>query len=266
MSDRSEEGENGERDLSEERIAELEERIEELSGELRAPPEGPFGLPRPPTPGEVLAFVDDHAIPTTIAILEANVRALKALRGAIGLLRRTEERTPGGRTATGSGRTDGLRARTDSVAREAVGELDRAVSDLANAIEGEALPDNDEAESVLREIRAVRDDVADALASDGPTGGTAGGPGASNDDDTGDDGAEDDGSEADGSGDDGPADDDDSGGGGVEIDVENELQSIKDEMHREDPYADGSGPSGGGDDSSDDGGNSQGGEDGSSDG
>jgi hypothetical protein len=248
MSDRSEEGENGGTDLSEERIAELEERIEDLSEELRAPPEGPFGLPRPPTPGEVLAFVDDHAIPTTIAILEANVRALKALRGAIGLLRRTEERTPGGRTATGSGRTDGLRARTDSVAREAVGELDRAVSDLANAIEGDALPDNDEAESVLREIRAVRDDVADALASDGPTGGTARDPGASNDD-TENDGDEDDGSEADGSEDDGSADDDDSGGGGVEIDVENELQSIKDEMHREDPYADGSGSSE--DDSSD---------------
>jgi hypothetical protein len=49
--------------VSEERVAELEERIEELSEELRSPPEGPFGLPRPPTPGELLAFVDDHAIP-----------------------------------------------------------------------------------------------------------------------------------------------------------------------------------------------------------
>jgi hypothetical protein len=249
MTDRSEEGENGETELSEERIAELEARIEDLSKELRAPPEGPFGLPRPRRPGEVLAFVDDHAIPTTIAILEANVRALRALRGAIGLLRRTEERTPGGRTATGSDQTGGLRARTDSVAREAVGELDRAVSNLSNAIEGETLPDNDEAESVLQEIRAVRDDVADALASDGPTGGTARDPEPSNDDDTGDDGAEDDGAENDGA-----TDDDDAGGGGVEIDVENELQSIKDEMHREDPYPDGSGPSEDGDDSSDGGG------------
>jgi len=146
--------------VSEERIAELEERIEELSEELRSPPEGPFGLPRPPTPGEVLAFVDDHAIPTTIAILEANIRALRALRGAINLLRQAEKRDP-------TGRAEDLRDRTDSIAREAVGELDRAVSDLTTAIEGDGLPDDEEARSVLQEIRAVRDEVAGALEADG---------------------------------------------------------------------------------------------------
>ena len=67
MSDRSAEGKNGETGISEERIAELETRIEELSAELREPPRGPLGLPRPPTPGELLAFGDDHAIPTTIS-------------------------------------------------------------------------------------------------------------------------------------------------------------------------------------------------------
>ena len=102
MSDGSAAGKNGETGISEERIAELEARIEELSVELGEPPRGPLGLPRPPTPGELLAFVDDHAIPTTIAVLEANVRALKALRGAIKLLRQTE--------GDGSGsRADGIR-------------------------------------------------------------------------------------------------------------------------------------------------------------
>jgi hypothetical protein len=213
MSDRSAEGKNGETGISEERIAELEIRIEELSADLREPPRGPLGLPRPPTPGELLAFVDDHAIPTTIAVLEANVRALKALRGAIGLLRRAEERTPGDRTAPVGDRADGLRARTDSVAREAVTELDRAVSDLATAIEGEALPDNEEARSVLREIRTVRDEVAGALATDDPgtTDGTGGGD--ADDPDPGDGGSE-------GA----------SNGGATEIDVESELESIKDEM------------------------------------
>ena len=213
MSDRSAEGKNGETGISEERIAELEARIEELSVELGEPPRGPLGLPRPPTPGELLAFVDDHAIPTTIAMLEANVRALKALRGAIGLLRRAEERTPGDRTVPVGDRADGLRAHTDAVAREAVTELDRAVSDLATAIEGEALPDNEEARSVLREIRTVRDEVAGTLATDdhGTTDGTGGGD--ADDPDAGDGGSE-------GA----------SNGGATEIDVESELESIKDEM------------------------------------
>ncbi|MFB6227076.1 MAG: hypothetical protein ABEH88_00560 [Halobacteriales archaeon] len=213
--------------VSEERIAELEERIEELSGELRSPPEGPFGLPRPPTPGEVLRFVDDHAIPTTIAILEANVRALKALRGAISLLRRTEERDP-------TGTAEGLRDRTDSVAREAVTELDRAVSDLADAIEGNGMPDDEEARSVLREIRSVRDEVADALTSDDTTIETAGNTEGSSAEGDADESAPDDG------GDGGAGGDEDSSGGGVEIDVENELESIKDEMRGETPPGGGS--------------------------
>lgn len=209
--------------VSEERIAELEERIEELSEELRSPPEGPFGLPRPPTPGEVLRFVDDHAIPTTIAILEANVRALKALRGAISLLRRTEKRDP-------TGRAEGLRDRTDSVAREAVTELDRAVSDLADAIEGNGLPDDEEARSVLQEIRSVRDEVADTLASDNTTIETGGAEGDAEEE------TADDGGEGGDSGDEDAAEDDDGAArGGVEIDVENELESIKDEMRGETP-------------------------------
>ena len=237
--------------VSEERVAELEERIEELSEELRSPPEGPFGLPRPPTPGELLAFVDDHAIPTTIAILEANVRALQALRGAIRLLRRTEERD--------LPETERLRDRTDSVAREAVTELDRAVSDLGDAVEGNGLPDDGEARSVLQEIRSVRDEVADALTSENATNDPAGGEeapstGGDPDGNGGSDGEDpnrggDDGDEN-GGGDDGT---ENSEGGGVEIDVENELESIKDEMRGETPPGDGGPGNGDGSDSEEDG-------------
>jgi hypothetical protein len=220
--------------VSEERVAELEERIEELSEELRSPPEGPFGLPRPPTPGEVLRFVDDHAIPTTIAILEANVRALRALQGAISLLRRTEERD--------LPETKRLRDRTDSVAREAVGELDRAVSDLGDAIEGSGLPENEEARSVLQEIRSVRDEVADALTSENATNG----PGAERlntggdaDDKRGSNGRKEDGDGREGSNEGNEDVDGGSGEGGVEIDVEDELESIKDEMRGNTPPGDG---------------------------
>ena len=211
MSDRSRDTAEGEEPpVSEERIAELEERIEGLSQELRTPPEGPFGLPRPPTPDELLAFADDHAIPTTIAVLETSVRTLKALRAAIRLLRRTEEYDPGERPGT-------LRDRTDSVAREAVAELDRAVSDLTTAIEGEALPDDEQARSVLQEIRSVRDDVADALET-----GSSNGSGTTDDAGGSTDGRSDDGDDSESSGE-----------SGVEIDVENELASIKDDMRRD---------------------------------
>jgi hypothetical protein len=217
--------------VSEERIAELEERIEELSGELRSPPDGPFGLPRPPTPGEVLDFVDDHAIPTTIAILEANIRALRALRGAINLLRRAEKQDP-------TGRAEDLRDRTDSIARDAVGELDRAVSDLTTALEGDELPDDEEARSVLQEIRSVRDEISDALTSertpdDRPDDAPDSSAGGNGDEETGDnDGTDESAGE-------------DPGDGGVEIDVESELKSIKDEMSGDTPPGDR--PSGNGD-------------------
>jgi len=226
MSDQPDENDDAPEDggpgeISEERIAELEDRIEELSREIRSPPRGPLGLPRPPTPEELLAFVDDHAIPTTIAVLEANVRALKALRGAIGLLRRTERRDRGR-----DGRAGDLRERTDTVAREAVAELDRAVSDLATAIEGRELPDNPEARSVLAEIRSVRDEVASALEADEAVESDAPSDGA---DDPGSDGT-DGGSKTD----DGSGSDDESGSNsGTEIDVESELEAIKDEMRRE---------------------------------
>jgi hypothetical protein len=217
--------------VSEERIAELEARIEELSAELREPPRGPLGLPRPPTPGELLAFVDDHAIPTTIAILEANVRGLKALRGTIGLLRRAEERDPGGRSTA-------IRDRTDSVAREAVAELDRAVSDLATAIEGGGLPDDRKARSVLQEIRSVRDEVADALEASGATEEDSGGSDAGK-----------------GESDDGRANERSDGGGGVEVDVESELESIRREMRGKGTTGDGD-ESEDGDGTSEDGGDS----------
>ena len=88
-----------EQPISEERFAELETQVEELRREI-GPPRGPLGLPRPPSPGELLRFADEHAIPTTIAILEANVRALEALREAIGLLRRVEDRDLQNRAAS----------------------------------------------------------------------------------------------------------------------------------------------------------------------
>ena len=62
-----------ERELAEV-TAELSETLESLRAELQEPPEGPLGLPRPPTPRELLRFTEQYTIPTTIALLEAAIR------------------------------------------------------------------------------------------------------------------------------------------------------------------------------------------------
>ncbi len=66
--------------------ADLAASLEALRDDVAPRPRrGPFGLPRPPRPVELLRFADDHAIPTVIALLEANVRALELLRAALRL-------------------------------------------------------------------------------------------------------------------------------------------------------------------------------------
>lgn len=184
-----------------ETAGELAAALEDLQSELR--PErrrGPLGLPAPPRPGEMLRFADEYAIPFAIAVLEANVRALKLLRGAIRLVDAGEETGERARSA---------RDRAREVSRASLDRLDDALADLETAMAGEELPQNETAREVLTEARRLRGRLADELA-------------ASVDDD-----ATDEPSDApNGQASDPSADE------GVPVDVESELQSIKDELGR----------------------------------
>lgn len=198
------------------RVAELEDTLEELREELE-PSRGPFGLPRPPSPREIIRFTDEYAIPTAIAILEANIRTLQLLRAVL-------------RGARGAPRGEEVRDRASSLGRTTAESVDRALADLQAAIEGADLPQDDEARSLLEEAKGLNREIRDRLAdanradSDDAPRGIGDEPGGT----------------------DVPADPAGSDGGtgaeeepSVEIDVDAELASIKDELDESD--ADGNG-------------------------
>ncbi|WP_160135237.1 DUF7547 family protein [Halococcus salsus] len=147
---------DADRDREMERLAgELSTTLADLRDELdRAsePPRGPLGLPRPPTPGEVLRFTDELAIPAVIAVLEANIRALEAFQGALRLARAGDEVR---------GRSREARAHTETLSRGALDRLDDALVDLQGALEGR--PENPEASTLLDDARALRTEIDDRL-------------------------------------------------------------------------------------------------------
>ena len=140
---------------------ELADVLEELRDELRGSHRrGPFGLPAPPTPRELLRFTDDYAIPFAIAVLEANIRALRLLQGAIRLVDTGEQAREEVKTT---------RDRAISFSQSTLSRLDDVLSDLEDAAtedtdDGE-FPRNPEARSILTEARDLRRELTDALAS-----------------------------------------------------------------------------------------------------
>ncbi|MDZ7746012.1 MAG: hypothetical protein U5K28_05690 [Halobacteriales archaeon] len=93
----------------------------------------------------LLQFTERYAIPTVISSLEANIRALEALAGAIRLLQGTEDTT--------------TRARARREA--AVETVDRAVEDVTAAVRGD--PTNPEARELLQEVRDLRTEIRDRV-------------------------------------------------------------------------------------------------------
>ncbi len=138
-------------ELAEELTATLTDLRDELDGR-REPPRGPLGLPRPPTPRELIDFTDEFTIPTVIAVLEANIRMLEAFRGAIRLARAGDETRERGREA---------RARTEELSRGALDRLDDVLADLQNALDGR--PEDPQARTLLDDARALRREIDERL-------------------------------------------------------------------------------------------------------
>ncbi|GAA0307913.1 DUF7547 family protein [Halarchaeum salinum] len=126
-------------DALEDAVADLRVARDRRGG--RAPRRGPFSFPRPPTPREFVRFAVDDAIPATIALLEAQIRALEALRAALRLVEpgRENAKPPAG--------------------RETLDRLDAALTDLRDAVSGDALPENGAARDLLEDARALTADL-----------------------------------------------------------------------------------------------------------
>ncbi|PSQ58476.1 MAG: hypothetical protein BRD23_06825 [Halobacteriales archaeon SW_9_67_25] len=144
-----------------------------------------------PTPRALARFTSEVTIPAIVLALETNVRALKLLQRALRL-------AAGEGPATG-GRGGEARQRAEELGRETLARLDDALADLQEALAER--PPEDPARELLAEARRLRADIDDRLATDGPGEDTVAGADQS-----------------------GPRD------RGVDIDVESELQSIKDDL------------------------------------
>lgn len=211
--------------------ADLAEKLEALREELRAPPRGPLGLPRPPSPNELLTLTERYTIPALIATFETSIRLLELLAAAIRLARGAPvdadaaARLEASDFAVASGRA-GV-DRLAAASRTTLEGLDEALADLQSAA-GEGAPDNPEAERLLREARELRAEVDARLAEATPD---ADAPAREEDDSTDievrDESDADTGSAATGEA---KVDDSDDDEADDDIDVDAELRSIKDEV------------------------------------
>lgn len=146
-----------EREDLEERIEELETTLRGLQTELRRPPRGPLGLPRPPTPREVLSFTGEYAIPTLITTLEANVRALKALQQIIRLVDPDYDPTE-------KARSD-LSARAGRASRATLDRLQDTLNDVETALSEGGLPEEPRARRILEDARRLSDDIREEVST-----------------------------------------------------------------------------------------------------
>jgi hypothetical protein len=217
---------------------ELSTALEELRDELkREQPRGPFGLPRPPSPGEVIRFADEVAIPGTIAILEVNIKLLETVQRAIRIVdtgRRARDRAEGAR-----GQASESASRLADVSDQTLRRLEDSLSDLQSALDGDGVPEDGAAGELLSEASDLRDDVESRLRSARDRDHTlddfeeranradeARRVDAARDDDR-----------TDGTGDGGDGAHSERGGGeerGVEVDVDAELETLKDRYSDDD--------------------------------
>lgn len=146
-------------------------------------------------------FTSEVAIPSVILLLETNIRALKLLRRTIRL---AEGREPSSQRARGA---EEVRGRAEELGQHALSRLDQTLETVQSSLE-----DNDADEEVRRllaEARSLQDQISEQLATEGRT--------------------------VDGEADDGTSigvDSDESEP--VDIDVDAELQTLKDNLEDDD--------------------------------
>ncbi|WP_233204174.1 DUF7547 family protein [Halegenticoccus soli] len=149
MSSRRDDRDMGDRNRDEE-LADLLDELGTTLDRLRESPEYRSRRFRPPTPREILRFTEEYTIPTVIAVLEANIRALELL----GRLLRLADPERALREES-----DAARGRMDSVRRDAVDGLERAMSDLRTALSEADLPENPESRSIIEDARELTAEI-----------------------------------------------------------------------------------------------------------
>ncbi len=218
-------------------VTELSETLTELRRELHEPRGSPE-FPRPPSPSSILRFTEQYTIPTVIALLETSIKVLELLAAALRVADGRPFDAVGERSTRHSdaGSFDSVsRAGRDRLAettRETLQRLDEALADLQSAAAGE--PSNSDARRLLEDARTLRAEVDERLGAaisdvDSPT---TQDDGPSEPIEIGITAAEDETAHPDSSSED-VEHSQDAVDEGVGIDVDEELASIKEDLHDE---------------------------------
>lgn len=104
---------------------------------------------RLPSPSRFLRFTEEHTIPTLISLLETNIRALKLFQGLLRLIN--------GRDSGSASEPIRDNQRVRKTGRRTLDTLDNALSDLQGALEGE--PTDSEARTLLDDARLLREEI-----------------------------------------------------------------------------------------------------------
>lgn len=129
-------------------LTDLTRSLQELQTEIE-----PDRRLRAPTPRELSQFTSEVAIPGLILILETNIRVLKLLQRTIRLAE--------GKDPTGGKAVPEMRDRAERLSRATLSQLESTLSEVQSAVDGR--PDNDETEQLLSEARKLRDQIQDEL-------------------------------------------------------------------------------------------------------
>lgn len=142
-------------DRLDERITELEETLEEIRDEL-IPARRERSVFRPPTPWEMLRLTREYAIPAAITTLEAQIKALELLAEILRAIDIRDRRERSGRSPSD---------RAVDVGRTTLRGVRESLNRLERQMESGGLPDDPAARELLAEAQALQDDIDARLAA-----------------------------------------------------------------------------------------------------
>lgn len=114
--------------------------------------------PRPPRMRDVLRFTDEYTIPTLVSIMEANVRLLKLAQAGIRAVDPERSTLGDGESDVGSVLNE-LRRATGDAGRASGDKLTASLSELQRAIEESDTPQNPEARDLLTDAQSLSAEI-----------------------------------------------------------------------------------------------------------
>lgn len=144
-------------------LDELETTLSDLRAELDTERDGRSGRgraadpprpPRPPSMSDLLRFTEEYTIPAIVTLLEANIRALKATQRVLRMA--DPERAARAESAN-------ARDRLDDAGRTALSQLERSLTDLSDALSSADLPADPESRDIVEDARSLTDEIEERI-------------------------------------------------------------------------------------------------------